>query len=172
MDYGGRSAFICLPDCDNFGSSGSLTENELESLEDTMQTVQEFMNELFRQRTAEIGNELKRKAVSRRKFYSDACLWDSRSDAVERSESERIENIWESDSESRVITRDNPPFPRLCYHLKLTGERWLIQSVSLECVRCGGNPGNTSCLSCQGRGWLHQDDVLGAIKRMEADDRH
>jgi hypothetical protein len=137
-----------------------------------MQTVQEFMSELFRQRTAAIKSEMKRHAAFRRKFFAGTCLWDSRRGAAERSEAECIENIWESDSESRVITRDNPPFPRLCYHLKMTGERWLIQSVSLECVRCGGNPGNTSCLSCQGRGWLHQDDVLGAIKRMEADDRH
>ncbi|HWY31334.1 MAG TPA: hypothetical protein VNX46_11285 [Candidatus Acidoferrum sp.] len=130
------------------------------------------MSELFRQRTAAIKSEMKRHAAFRRKFFAGTCLWDSRRGAAERSEAERIENIWESDSEARVITRDNPPIPRLCYHLKMIGERWLIQSVSLECVRCGGNPGNTSCLSCQGRGWLHQDDVLGAIKRMEADDRH
>jgi hypothetical protein len=136
-----------------------------------MQTVQEFMSELFRQRTAEIKNEMERHAAFRRGFFAETCRWDSRRGAVERSDAERIENIWESDAEARVVTRDNPSFPRLCYHLKPAGERWLIQSVSLECVRCGGTPGDISCLSCEGRGWLHQEDIVEAIKRMKADDR-
>ena len=172
MDYGGRSAFICLPDCDNFGSGRCLTENKLEPAQNAMQTVQEFMSELFRERTADIRKELKRKAVFRRKFYSDKCLWDSRSDAVERSESERIENIWESDNEARVITHERGLLPRLCYHLKKNGERWLIHYVSTECANCRGKLGITSCFACMGKGWLHEEDMLEALKRMEADDRH
>jgi hypothetical protein len=136
-----------------------------------MQTVQEFMSEFFRERTAEIRKELKRRAVSRRKFYSDACLWDSRSDAVERSESERIEHIWESNAEARVVTHERGLLPRLCYHLKKNGERWLIHYVSTECPNCRGKLGITSCFACMGKGWLHHEDMLEALKRMESKER-
>jgi hypothetical protein len=136
-----------------------------------MQTVEEFMGQLFRERTAEIRKELKRIAVFRRKFYSDACLWDSRSGAVERSDSERIENIWESNAEVRVITHESGLSPRVCYHLKKNGESWLIHDVSSECLNCRGKLGITSCFACMGKGWLHQEDVLEALKRMEKPDR-
>src|ERR1017187_4332090 len=134
-----------------------------------MQSAEEFMRDFFCARTKEIKSDSERRSVFRRKFFADACRWDSRKGAIERSEAERIESMWKydsDDSEVRVITREIIPFPRLCYHLKMVGAIWLIQNVDVECMNCSGNAGNTACLACLGKGWLHQEDYRQPMERL------
>jgi hypothetical protein len=70
-----------------------------------------------------------------------------------------------------VVTHESGLLPRLCYHLKRNGERWLIHYVSTECPNCRGKLGITSCFSCSGKGWLLPEDVLGALERMRKSDK-
>jgi hypothetical protein len=62
-------------------------------------------------------------------------------------------------------------YPGAIYHLKWNVESWLIRDFASECLNCRCKFGITSYLFCQGRGWLHQEDILEAIKRMERSDR-
>ena len=131
-----------------------------------MQSVEEFMREYFNARSTEIKNEIYRRSIFRSKYFCDKCRWDSRHCAVERSDSEIIENVSKSGAETRIITRDISPFPRLCYHLINAGERWVIKNVDVECVNCFGTVGNTACIVCLGNGWLQQQDYIETVKRV------
>jgi hypothetical protein len=132
-----------------------------------MQSAEDFMRDFFRARTTEIKGELERRSPFRNKFFSDSCLWDSRKGTIERSQNETIEGVSKSDVEVLVITREIKPYPRLRYHLKVVGEGWQIEAVDTECLRCNGNVGNTTCISCFGDGWVYQKDYLDRIERLK-----
>jgi hypothetical protein len=72
-------------------------------------------------------------------------------------ESERIISIEGSDSEASVITEFQAPlFPqmqRYRYHLKASGNTWLICRVDRQCPACHGK-GDEGCVACKGKLWI------------------
>jgi len=122
-----------------------------------MQSPEEFMRQYFRARTADIQRELSSRGPFRQKFFTDDCVWDSHKTMTKRSESEEILSVSGSGTTVEVITRNFLPVGKLCYHLRPTGETWLIQRVEPECLACHGT-GSTSngigtCIVCGGEGW-------------------
>jgi hypothetical protein len=115
-----------------------------------MQSPEEFMNEYFQARAIEIERDIERRSAYRKKFFTEQCLWDSRKGEADRSRSETVLRVWYSDSTAYVITRNPRPLPELRYHLKRSGENWLIRCVEMRCYACSG----PRCSSCHGKGWL------------------
>jgi len=124
-----------------------------------MQPVDDFMREFFRARTAEEQREMASRAPFRRKFYADGCQTDSRSQKLAIIQSEEIVSIDGSDTKATVITAHKNPFykpgsqnHRKRYHLKSSGDNWLIEFVETECPFCHGL-GDEKCVYCKGKHW-------------------
>jgi hypothetical protein len=125
-----------------------------------MQTVAEFMHELFQARIAEEKAVLANRAGYRQRFIAPECRWDSQEGDLAMMESEIILSIEGSASAPMVITeytaRVHPPFApehHWRYHLKANGDSFLIWRVEFECLLCRGR-GGAECMSCQGKHWL------------------
>jgi hypothetical protein len=114
-----------------------------------MESSEDFMHRFFAARTAEIKRELECRAPFRKQFFTADCFWDSRTGAVERSEAEIILEVSNFDNESRVITQEINPFPRVRYTLIPSGKSWLIQRVDVFIER---------------HGWLGEEDLRKRIK--------
>src|ERR1700722_2763965 len=121
-----------------------------------MQTVDEFMNDYFRERTAEIEREIKRKSAFRERYFAEECNWDQNKGQEEVSRSEEIIRVWHSNSKVYVVTRRRTAlFPDLRYHLQEDGGSWLIRCVE---IKCGPDCGGPTCNHCNGKGWTGRGD--------------
>jgi hypothetical protein len=128
-----------------------------------MQSAEDFMREFFHARTEETKRELQNRHPFRRKFFAEDCAWDSRRGDATRSESEEIIAASGSELEADVITQPASPFPKLCYHLQRRSQNWLITSVRLECLACGGRGDGAGCPACNGTGWLSVEEHLRQV---------
>src|ERR1700722_6286405 len=101
---------------------------------------EEFIREYFRERTERIRAELVNREPFRKKFYASDCLFDSRRNDVEFSEGEEILEVLQSNAgKVQVITRKPPVLGRHLrarYHLKASGDAWLIFTGEFECGIC------------------------------------
>lgn len=125
-----------------------------------MRDIAEFMQDLFLTRAAEEKSILANRAPYRQKFFDADCRWDNRAFTLKMIESEKILNIESSGSEAAVITeyeiRSNARAVRIQrwrYHLKASGERWVIYNVEHRCIACRGE-GDASCMQCKGKHWI------------------
>ncbi len=97
-----------------------------------MQPAEEFMKQMFRERTEDIKRELERRTPFRQKFFADDCDWDSRKISIQRSMSEKIVQVRILGDSAEVITeRAAEEFPRMRYTLKQSGVSWRIQRVDV-----------------------------------------
>lgn len=122
----------------------------------TMQTVQDFMQLYLCERVAEEKRQQLSHAPFRSRFHTDDCVWSSQVGKLEMLQSEKVDSISSSDVKAAVITtRCLPDIGEynLRYHLQPRDESWIICGVDVKCCACGGEPGNTKCLSCHGTGW-------------------
>jgi hypothetical protein len=125
-----------------------------------MQSVADYMQELFDTRIAEEKTILANRASYRQKFFSADCLWDSRRFTLEMIESERIVSIEDLGSQTLVITEytasASPPSARTNrrrYHLKIQDDNFKICCVEALCAYCHGS-GDESCMMCKGKHWI------------------
>ena len=113
------------------------------------------MTDFFRERTTALKIILESRHDYRQRFYHQECLWDSRSGVVSLSESEKIESVLPSGVAASVVTTGTHPNHRSRYHVKPSGESWLIQEVDTECSFCNRTP---ECPECGGSGWQSGKD--------------
>ena len=127
-----------------------------------MKPVEEFMREFFRARDVDHQREMASRAPFRERYYADECQTDSRSGILEMLQSEEIVSVDGSATKATVITAHKNPFyklgaqtPRKRYHLKSSGDSWLIQFVEAECPFCHGL-GDEKCVYCKGKHWRRE----------------
>ncbi len=117
-----------------------------------MKPAEQFMFEYLEARRAEARREAEVEGPFRQRFYASGCHHGSRKARAEPLEV--VERVLERDDGALVVTRQQEPFPRLCYHLAPAGDSWRIERVDIACPLCGGTRANSSCLVCRGKGWL------------------
>jgi hypothetical protein len=116
-------------------------------------TVEHFMTDFFRERTAALKMVLEKRRDYRLRYYHSECEWDSRDGCVERSEAEKIVEVSPSDIRFCVVTTGNG-LHRLRYHVKPFGESWSIHEVDSECGHSRIFGASYECDKCGGTGWL------------------
>jgi hypothetical protein len=99
-----------------------------------METPEQFLKRYFQERTEQAKREIEQRAAYRAKYFTDDCIWDSRRDSINQSESEEITEIATSENAATVMTMTPSvvPYPRLRYHLIRAGDRWLIERVDMR----------------------------------------
>jgi hypothetical protein len=143
-----------------FLTNFSKEQGLLIQLTNNMQSVEDFMNEYFRERTVEIEREIQRKSSFRKRFLAEDCIWDSNKGHADVSRSEEIVRVWYSNAKAYVITtRPAGLFSKLRYHLQPNGESWLIRCVEVRCAPACAGP---ACKACGGTGWTGIGDETEA----------
>jgi hypothetical protein len=99
---------------------------------DAKPTVEQFIYDCFRERTATLKMVLEIRRDYRRRFYHSECLWDSRRGVVEKSESEKIVSVSPSEFGAAVVTTGDGIF-RSRYDVRLSGNSWVVREVDVEC---------------------------------------
>jgi hypothetical protein len=118
------------------------------------------MHDFFRSRIIEEQRFQASRLPFRKKFFADECRFDSHADTLQRMESEKIVNVDEGETESKVVTEQNFHYLghkktiRLRYHLRAMSDDWLIQKVQTACFVCGGRR-DANCPCCRGKQWLN-----------------
>lgn len=120
---------------------------------DSKPTIEQFIYNCFRERTAALRQRLEIHQVYWRRYYHSECNFDSRRGVVERSEAERIVDVLPSEIEFGVVTSGHHPNHRSRYRVKSSGEGWLINEVDMECRQCRTVGASTECAECGGTGW-------------------
>ena len=129
-----------------------------------MREIEEFMREFFRARIVEEQKVQSNRLPFRRKFFAEECRYDSHAHTLQRMESERIVNVDEEKTDSKVITEQRFHYSggektiRLRYHLRAVGEDWVIRNVQTGCFVCEGR-GDSNCPYCKGKQWLNAGDA-------------
>jgi hypothetical protein len=121
-----------------------------------MTPPEQFIRDFFEARTALYRSELEKRVPFRKRFYAEDCTCGSRRGLVETSESEVILEVVPSEFETHVVTETRrPPLAGLHrYHLKPTGESWLIVSADEACSSCACGLAKPRCPRCGGSGWI------------------
>src|SRR5262245_19151263 len=109
-----------------------------------MQSAEEFILDYLRESRATLERSLADfEAVSQRFYTSDCILARCRAEKL-RELLENVEHVSgasDSTTDTEIITAkidECGGTVRLCYKLRTNGDRWLIQSVQLECPKCRG----------------------------------
>ena len=131
-------------------------------------TIEQFMNDFFRERTVSLKMILDIRSSYRRSFYHSECLWDSRRGVVDNSESEKIVSVSSSDIGAAVVTTGSQRNHRSRYRIKSSGESWLIQEVDTECGRCSVLGSTAECAECGGTGWRSWKDRSKGLEQRAA----
>jgi len=126
-------------------------------------TVEQFMQDCFRERTEALTRRLEIHRVYWRRFYRDGCLYDSRRGVIEASEGEKMVSVTPTDVGACVVSTGKSIY-RSRYQISLAGEKWLIQEVDMECGRCRGLENSAQCPGCGGSGWLSWQDSLRGLR--------
>jgi len=135
------------------GSAKSRPDEEIEGRPFRDPSLEQFMADLFRERTEELKKEMEIHADYARRFYSPECDWARWLVSVPGSEVERIVNMEHVDTGARVITRDFNNGMRLRYNLHRTGPSWLVGDVDSECPVCYQQGMSADCIWCGGTIW-------------------
>jgi hypothetical protein len=126
-------------------------------------TIEQFMSNFFRERTAALKLQLEINQVYWRRFYHSECDQDSRRGVVERSEAEEIVSVSSSDIGAGVVTTGHGLY-RSRYQVKSSGECWLIYAVDTECAHCSVHGASADCVECGGTGWQSWKDRAKSIE--------
>jgi hypothetical protein len=129
-------------------------------------TVEQFMSDFFRERTAALKAVLENRRDYRLRYYRSECGWDSRHGGVERSEEEKIVKVSPAEIGFGVVTTGHGAY-RERYQVKSSGESWLIYAVDTECGHCRVTGASIECGRCGGTGWLSWTDRTVWLKRQE-----
>ena len=99
---------------------------------DAEPTVEQFIYECFRARTATLKMVLEIRRDYRQRFYHGECRWDSRRGTVEKSESEKIVSVSPSDIGAAVVTTGDDGVFRSRYDVRVSGKSWVIREIDVE----------------------------------------
>ena len=122
-----------------------------------MKPPEQFLAEYFHERTALYETKSELLAPLHQKFFAHDCPSGLLSeDVVEKSRSERILSVSQSDGKTLVVTNgmSGANWP-LRYHLRSSGDSWRIHKVEWECLGChaAGKLRDEVCFLCEGKGW-------------------
>jgi hypothetical protein len=126
-------------------------------------TVEQFMQDCFRERTEALKRRLEIHWVYWRRFYRDGCLYDSRRRVIEASEGEKMVSVTLTDVGASVVTTGTSIYGSR-YHISRAGENWLIQEVDTECGRCRILENSAQCPECGGTGWRSWQESLRSLQ--------
>jgi hypothetical protein len=119
--------------------------------------IEQFMNQHFRERTAALKKEFEIYAEFALRFCRPECGWTRWIVSVAGSEAERFVSIVPVEAGAQVTTRGfGTKGHGLRYHLRPTGQDWLIVVVDLECLACYQRGRRAGCSFCGGMGWLNR----------------
>jgi hypothetical protein len=130
-------------------------------------TVEQFMRDFFRERTAALKMVLESRRDYRLRYYHSECLSDSRRGVVKTSEAEKIVEVSPSEIGFGVVTTGNG-LHRLRYHVKPSSESWSIQEVDTECGHRRIFGASYECAQCGGTGWMSWQDRQRFISEHQA----
>lgn len=117
--------------------------------------IEQFMSELFRERQSSWKKQAKIHSKYWHRFYSPDCAWERPDETLASVYAEEIETITSSSTEVLVTTRDKSPWEHR-YHLRPSGQSWLVWEVDLACPSCKlGIEINPKCFLCGGTGWAN-----------------
>jgi len=133
-----------------FSGNGKFTQME------SNPTIEQFINNCFRERTAALKLELMIHRQYWLRFFHDECHWNSRCGVIENSEAEKIVSVSPSDIGVGVVTTGS--IKRLRYRVKPSAENWLIHDVDMGCGLCQVKGVDAECVLCDGTGWLAEKD--------------
>jgi hypothetical protein len=119
-------------------------------------SIERFMAEHFRERTATLKREREIYGEFARRFFSSQCDWTRWVQSVEQSEAESIVNVASFDTGAYVVTRNLDIFEHR-YRLRSVGKSWLIWTVDTECPVCWCQGRNPNCFWCDGTIWEHNE---------------
>ncbi|MDB6066828.1 MAG: hypothetical protein JWR26_3036 [Pedosphaera sp.] len=133
--------------------------------------IEKFMQDYFQARTIALKRRLEIHHAIRQRFCASECFAGSRAGVVERSEAETIVDISLLEIGIGVVTAGADVNRRRSrYHLKPSGESWLIHEVDKECAYCRFHGVTSRCSYCSGSGWLNREG-LGSFKFMRGEKR-
>ena len=141
------------------GDRSTVSNMQREQLDDSMSPVAYFMHRFVRARTAACIRQLELVNDYRKKFYTDACFWDSRRGVAAGSTSEKVTEIMECGSNAKVITTTTGVPSRWRYHLISIGQDWLISKVEMECSQCRLLGVTGDCPQCGGTEWIYSEKL-------------
>ncbi len=121
-------------------------------------TIEQFIFNFIQERTAALKMVLESRQAYRRCFYDSECLWDSRRGGVELSEGEKIVTVSPLEVGFVVLTSGSHPNHRSRYHVRPSGDSWLIDEVDTECLHCRLSGTSFACPECGGMGWRKWKD--------------
>ena len=116
---------------------------------DAKPTVEQFIGDCFRERTATLKKVLEIRRDYRERFYNSECLWDSRCGAVEDSEEREDCGRLPYRIGTDVITTGSCTYCAR-YRVRPSGENWLIHDVEIKCGRCQLKGADPLCAMCGG----------------------
>jgi hypothetical protein len=112
------------------------------------------MTDFFKERTAAKRQILENRRNYRLHYFHGGCMWDSRDGVVEASEAEKIVELYPSEFGFDVVTTGDHPNHRSRYHIRSSGESWLIEAVDSECSHSRIFGASYECNNCGGTGWM------------------
>lgn len=124
-----------------------------------MQSVEEFMQQLFDEKIELEKLRQERVAPFRQKFFTQDCDYGTHLGVLEQLQSEKVQNISVSGSEAEVITTQTAFYVGsdarfdMRYLLRAERQSWLIYEVDLRCCSCDGESPKADCACCHGTGW-------------------
>jgi hypothetical protein len=117
--------------------------------------IEMFMTDFFRERTESLKKEMEIEANYVKRFYGPECEWIRWVGSVKSSEAETIVKMAPADTEVLVMTSGFGAHHSR-YHLRATGQSWLIWEVDMECPFCRRNGWSANCIWCAGTIWEHK----------------
>jgi hypothetical protein len=133
-------------------------DEELAAYQCREPAIEQFMAGHFQQRTEARKSEREIDVDFAKRFYSPDCDWNRFLPSVHASEREKILGVGRDGTEVLVVTSGldlGPGLPvlRLRYHLRPSGQGWLIWEVDTECFLCRTQGRNANCPICGGTIW-------------------
>ena len=122
-------------------------------------TIEHFMADHSRERTAILIEEEDIFGIFARHFCSTECDWTSWIASSEGSKKETIAGVALVDAGAQVITREAHAISesfsnwRQRYHLRRAEKTWLIWKVDTECPICYQKGRSADCILCGGTIW-------------------
>lgn len=116
------------------------------------------MESFFEARYEEEKRRQEARIPYRRKFFDEACKYDSHHDTLRRLADERILEIKTGENTAEVVTEQEmrykgKGFPaRYKFILLKRSDSWVIDEVLTACHACQGR-GDPDCLMCHGEPW-------------------
>jgi hypothetical protein len=124
-----------------------------------MESIEEFMERFLVARSDLHKVELDLFVIFKSTYYTDSCwLGIARYDSLRAvlAQEEQVSEILQDGNQKLVVTsvRSGSESIRFRYVVGWHTDRWLIDSVAMECGVCFDQNDKTRCRICRGEGWL------------------